>query len=165
MNSSVPIISLPSTVGRGNRLKAISTNAHDVESFEHDGIHLCQGNSLDFYKNWETPTTIISDGAYGILGFDGDTSNHNDLRSWYEPHIKAWSEAATPYTSLWFWNTEIGWATIHPLLESYGWKYINLNIWNKGKAHIAGNVNTNTIRRFPVVTEVCGYYVYDTTTI
>lgn len=161
MNSSVPIISPPSTVGRANRLKAISTNARDVESFEQDGIHLYQGNSLDFYKNWETPTTIISDGAYGILGFDGDTSNHNDLISWYEPHIKAWSEAATPYTSLWFWNTEIGWATIHPLLESYGWKYINLNIWNKGKAHIAGNINTNTIRRFPVVTEVCGYYVYD----
>lgn len=149
-----------STVGRGNRLEDNSLT-DDVSSYENNGTHLYHGNVLDFYGEWQTPNAIISDGAYGILGFQGDTVDHNGLVEWYKPHIEAWSKAAKPYTSLWFWNTEIGWATIHPILESFGWKYVNLNIWDKGKAHIAGNVNTKTIRRFPVVTEVCAYYVYE----
>jgi site-specific DNA-methyltransferase (adenine-specific) len=46
-------------------------------------------------------------------------------------------------------------------LEKYGWRYVNCNIWNKGKGHIAGNVNTAKIRRFPVVTEVCVQYIFE----
>jgi site-specific DNA-methyltransferase (adenine-specific) len=50
---------------------------------------------------------------------------------------------------------------VHPVLEKYGWRYVNCNIWNKGKGHIAGNVNTGKIRRFPVVTEVCVQYEFE----
>src|SRR5512144_2972940 len=50
---------------------------------------------------------------------------------------------------------------IHPVLERNGWRYVNANVWNKGKAHIAGNVNTAKIRRFPVVTEMCVQYVLE----
>lgn len=56
-----------------------------------------------------------------------------------------WSKKAKPSTSLWFWNTEIGWATMHPYLEATGWEFVQLAIWNKGLAHIAGNVNGKTI--------------------
>lgn len=66
---------------------------------------------------------------------------------------------ATHATTLWFWNTEIGWALVHPVLEKHGWQYVGCNVWNKGLSHIAGNINTRTIRRFPVVTEVCVEYV------
>jgi site-specific DNA-methyltransferase (adenine-specific) len=125
------------------------------------GIRLHLGNSLDFYSKWDEPVAIVSDGAYGILGFEGDTSDHLDMPAWYEPHIVEWSRKATAKTTLWFWNSEIGWASVHPVLEKYGWRYVNANIWNKGKAHIAGNVNTGKIRRFPVVTEVCVQYVYE----
>jgi hypothetical protein len=45
------------------------------------------------------------------------------------------------------------------VLERHGWRYVNCNVWDKGKGHIAGNVNTRRIRRFPVVTEVCVQYV------
>jgi site-specific DNA-methyltransferase (adenine-specific) len=38
---------------------------------------------------------------------------------------------------------------------------VNANIWNKGVGHIAGNVNTAKIRRFPVVTEVCVQYILE----
>jgi site-specific DNA-methyltransferase (adenine-specific) len=103
----------------------------------------------------------VSDGAYGILGFEGDTSDHLGLSDWYEPHIQSWSKKATSQTTLWFWNSEVGWASVHPLLEKYGWRYVSCNIWNKGKGHIAGNVNTQKIRRFPVVTEVCVQYVFE----
>lgn len=148
-----------STVGRG---KPFSSNVKNNLTTWSDGkINLFKGNSLDYYDEWESPTTIISDGAYGILGFEGDTSDHMGIPAWYEPHVKKWSEAATAQTTLWFWNSEIGWATAHPILEKYGWRYVNCNSWNKGKGHIAGNVNTAKIRRFPVVSEVCVQYVFE----
>jgi len=148
-----------STVGRARAVKFETVPGHD---FWTDGtVSLYFGNSLQCYSQWETPTVIVSDGAYGILGFEGDTSDHLDMPNWYEPHIKAWSKYATPQTTLWFWNSEIGWAAVHPVLERHGWRYVNANQWNKGKAHIAGNVNTAKIRRFPVVTEMCVQYVLE----
>jgi site-specific DNA-methyltransferase (adenine-specific) len=149
-----------STVGRSRPIKSIAAS-NCPNLYEDELVHLFLGDSLEYYEKWDTPTVIISDGAYGILGFEGDTTNHLGLPNWYEPHIKEWSKRATPQTTLWFWNSEIGWSVIHPILEKYGWKYVNCNIWNKGKAHIAGNVNTVKIRRFPVVTEVCAHYVFE----
>lgn len=119
------------------------------------------GNSLEIYPLWKNPQCIVSDGAYGIKGFDGDPSSPNLLAHWYEPHVRIWSERSGTHTTLWFWNTEVGWAHTHPLLESYGWKYVNSNVWNKGIGHIAGNIDTKKIRRFPVVTEICVQYVRD----
>ena len=148
-----------STVGRGK--KAIPLDSSNENFWSDNLVSASNSNSLDVYKDWPTPTTIVSDGAYGILGFEGDTSDHLGIPEWYEPHVKAWSEAATAETTLWFWNSEIGWAAAHPILEKYGWRYVNTNIWNKGLGHIAGNVNTKKIRRFPVVTEVCAQYVFE----
>ena len=148
-----------STVGRG---KAITREqAPDVDHWS-DGItDVSFGDSLSFYPRWEKPTCIVSDGAYGVLGFEGDTSDHTGMPEWYEPHVAAWAKAATPQTVLWFWNSEIGWAAVHPILEKYGWRYVNANIWDKGVGHIAGNVNTKKIRRFPVVSEVCVQYTFE----
>lgn len=148
-----------STVGRARAVKFASVPGADCWTDGAVSLHF--GNSLQYYSQWETPTVIVSDGAYGILGFEGDTSDHLDMPDWYEPHIKAWSRYATPQTTLWFWNSEIGWAAVHPVLDRHGWRYVNANQWNKGKAHIAGNVNTAKIRRFPVVTEMCVQYVLE----
>ena len=147
-----------STVGRGKRPIVSDVNPVSKQIGEH---HLCYGDSLSYYSQWDKPTSIISDGAYGILGFYRDTATYGDLPSWYEAHIKAWTQYASSQTTLWFWNSEIGWATIHPILEKYGWKYVHANIWNKGKGHIAGNVNTKKIKSFPVVTEICAQYVLE----
>lgn len=148
-----------STVGRG---KTVTLTTEPGATQWSDGTTtLCFGDSLSYYPTWEAPQVIVSDGAYGILGFEGDTSDHLGIAEWYEPHVNAWSRYATPQTTLWFWNSEIGWATAHPILERHGWRYINANVWNKGKAHIAGNVNTAKIRRFPVVTELCAQYVFE----
>ena len=148
-----------STVGRG---KAVTrSEAPDRAHLVIDGIDASLGDSLNFYDRWEAPATIVSDGAYGVLGFEGDTSDHIGIPEWYEPHVAAWSKKATPQTTLWFWNSEIGWAAAHPVLEKHGFRYVNANIWNKGVGHIAGNVNTAKIRRFPVTTEVCVQYVFE----
>ena len=150
---------MPSTVGRGPSIDLFAEMTSDL--YQGANVTLHCGDSLEHYAGWERPTVIVSDGAYGILGFLGDTANHKGIADWYEPHIAEWSKHALPSTTLWFWNSEIGWANVHPILEKYGWKYVNANIWNKGKAHVAGNVNTAKIRRFPVVSEVCVQYVFD----
>jgi site-specific DNA-methyltransferase (adenine-specific) len=148
-----------STVGRG---MAVKEKIHPKTNFWTDEfLNIRLGDSSSFYETWDKPTVIISDGGYGVLGFEGDTSDHLGLPEWYEPHIAAWVKYTTPETTLWFWNSEIGWAAVHPLLEKYGWRYVNANVWNKGKGHIAGNINTKKIRRFPVVSEVCVQYVFE----
>jgi hypothetical protein len=116
------------------------------------------GDALDVYESWPTPTTIISDGAYGVGGFPGDPRTPDSIGDWYRDHIEAWSSCVSPATTLWFWNTEIGWANVHPVLEANGWEYVQAIHWDKGIAHIAGNVNGGTIRRFPIVNEICVFY-------
>lgn len=148
-----------STVGRGKSI--VREQAPDTNLYRDDLVQVHFGDSLDFYSEWQQPTCIVSDGAYGVLGFEGDTSDHIHMPEWYQPHVKAWSQFSTPQTTLWFWNSEIGWATVHPVLEKHGWRYVNANIWDKGIGHIAGNVNTKKIRRFPVVSEVCVQYVFE----
>lgn len=123
---------------------------------------LSEGDVRGFYREWHqlggAPTVIISDGAYGVGGFRGDPKRMLDLPRWYLPHVQEWSRYAGADTTLWFWGTEESWATVHPLLLEYRWKYEGLHVWNKGIGQVAGNVNSDTIRRFPVVTEVCGFY-------
>lgn len=148
-----------STVGRGRTVEEVTTPTANV--FNDELITAQLGDSGALCQHWPSPTVIISDGAYGVLGFEGDTSDHLDMPHWYEPNVAAWSKRATALTTLWFWNSEIGWAAVHPVLEKYGWRYVNANIWNKGIGHIAGNVNTAKIRRFPVVSEVCVQYVFE----
>lgn len=104
-------------------------------------------------------SNLIKDGLYSVNGFHGDLHSYHGLNIWYEPHIKAWSERATPLTTLWFWNTEVGWTTVHPILEKYGWTYVSCCIWDKEMSHVAGNTNTKTIRHLPIVTELCVQYV------
>lgn len=127
--------------------------------FRREDVAIYFDDAENLYTSWPSPTCIISDGPYGISGFPGDEHRAESLVQWYEPHVKAWSNCATPQTTLWFWNTEVGWATVHPLLVANGWEYRCCNIWDKGMSHVAGNANTQTLRKFPVVTEVCVHYV------
>lgn len=122
--------------------------------------HFYSEDALDCYGHWPAPTMIHIDGPYGIGGFPGDPTEYAALPSAYYQHVAAWSRFARANTTLWFWGTELGWATVHPLLEQAGWQYEELCIWNKGLSHIAGNVNSKTIRGVPVVTEVCARYTW-----
>lgn len=119
---------------------------------------LHEGHAEDAYPRWGDPDLIVSDGAYGVGGFPGDPHTADELPGWYEPHVAVWSQRAHPATTLWLWNTELGWATVHPLLTDNGWEHVQTVVWDKGVAHVAGNVNSRTIRRLPTVTEVCGFY-------
>ena len=120
-------------------------------------IHFTRAETL--YDRWPAPICIIADGPYGLGGFPGDLPTASGLADWYRPHVRAWSERATAETTLWFWNSELGWATVHPILVEHGWDYRSCHVWDKGLGHVAGNANTVTLRKFPVVTEVCVQYV------
>lgn len=132
-------------------MRIIADDLHTIELFHDDALNL--------YDTWDTPIVIVSDGAYGVDGFPGDLPTCEGLDAWYEPHIRKWSERSTPQTTLWFWNTEIGWAVVHPLLARYGWEYRACHVWDKGLGHVAGNSNTQSLRKLPVVTEACVQYV------
>ena len=119
---------------------------------------LHRGDVLQAYDHWPTPSLIMADGPYGVGGFFGDPRTPDGLADWYEPHIAAWSSKASFNTTLWFWGTEIGWATVHPVLALNGWDYVQAVHWHKGIRHVAGNVNSETIRRFPVANEICVFY-------
>jgi len=125
-------------------------------------INLSLGNALDFYDKWENPTVIVSDGPYALAGkggFEGDLNSVEGIGEWYEPHIAKWAERSTPQTTLWFWGSELSWAETYSTLKKYDWIYRSSNIWDKGIAHAAGNTNTQTLRKFPIVTELCVHYV------
>lgn len=126
-----------------------------------DAPTLILGDARDHYARWPAPTVIVSDGAYGVAGFPGDPPTQDGLSAWYAPHIAAWAKHSQPSTTLWFWGTEVGWATVHPQIVAGGWEYRSCHVWDKGIAHIAGNANTKTLRKFPVVSEVCVQYVRD----
>lgn len=136
-----------------------------IESRLLGGVHetpplstLYFGDVLGVYDLWPTPTCIISDGPYGLGKYPGEPSSTRELAGWYTPHIEAWARLASPQTTLWFWNSEIGWASVHPVLETHGWRYEECCTWNKGITHVAGNCNSKTIRGVPVVTEVAVRY-------
>lgn len=116
------------------------------------------GDALSMYQQWPSPTCIIADGPYGLGKFPGEPKTPAGLGEWYAPHIAEWHRLAAPNCTLWFWNTELGWATVHPVLEQLGWQYEELCVWDKGLGHIAGNVNSKTIRGMPVATEVAVRY-------
>jgi hypothetical protein len=132
--------------------RAVSPAAPVDDTGPAGAFELVRGDALDACRSWPPPVTIISDGAYGLRG---DTAGPGGLPDWYRPHIKTWSAAAGPAATLWFWNTEIGWASVHPVLVEHGWDYVQLIAWDKGASHV---VNSRTIRQFPVVTEVCALY-------
>ena len=116
------------------------------------------GDALKLYDNWPTPTCIIADGPYGLGKFPGEPRDPERLAEWYAPHAAAWARRSSPITTLWFWNSEIGWAKSHPALELNGWIYEETIVWDKGIGHIAGNCNSKTIRGVPVVTEIAVRY-------
>lgn len=118
-------------------------------------VHLYHGSFHKVCSSWETPKVIISDGAHGIGGFEGDLLDIKDLRSWYLPHIVEWSKRSDSQTTLWFWCSEIGWATVHPLLEQYGWNYVSSIVWNRKV------VSSNSKGYFPSTTEICVQYERD----
>ncbi len=87
MNPNLPPTS---TVSRGKAVTLSTTPRRSHVRVGNASLHY--GDSLDLYRSWDHPDVIVSDGAYGILGFEGDTADHMGLDAWYEPHVEAWGK-------------------------------------------------------------------------
>lgn len=133
-------------------------NPLSMKSIRAGNAFLYHADAMSLYEHWPAPRCIIADGPYGLGKFPEEPKTPTDLAEWYAPHVAEWAKRASTDCTLWFWNTELGWATVHPVLEQHGWQYEELCVWDKGIAHIAGNVNSKTIRGIPVVTEVAVRY-------
>ena len=50
---------------------------------------LHRGDVLAAYGSFPAPAVVISDGAYGVRGFHGDTTEVGGLLDWYRQHMEA----------------------------------------------------------------------------
>ena len=50
---------------------------------EDRGVGIYLGDALEMYGHWPSPVVIVSDGAYGVAGFPGDTPTIEGLTEWY----------------------------------------------------------------------------------
>ncbi len=138
------------------KTKPFANPAVPVERVGSAFLH--QADALAMYEHWPRPTCIIADGPYGLGKFPGEPHSVAELPAWYAAHVAAWSKYAATDATLWFWGSELSWATVHPVLDVNGWQYEEACVWDKGIAHIAGNVNGKTIRGMPVVSEIAVRY-------
>ena len=124
------------------------------------------GEAADVYPTL-TPgyTLIVSDGAYGIGGFPGDPTDPRKLAEWYAPHLDAWDRLAAPSSSLYFWCTPEGCSRMLPAVEAAGWRYYCRIVWSKGMAALAGRLDTEAMRGWPVASEDCYFYVRESVNI
>jgi hypothetical protein len=67
---------------RGVTKPSARTGRTPARDADQQRFHLHRGNVLNVYRTWPTPVTIISDGAYGIRGFHGDTTGPEGLAEW-----------------------------------------------------------------------------------
>ena len=119
------------------------------------------GDGLAIYPTLpaDAYTLIVSDGAYGIGGFPGDPKSPRGLADWYRPHLEAWDRLAAPSSSLYFWCTPEGCARMLPVVEEYGWRFYSSVRWHKGMAALAGRLDSEAIRGWPVSSEDCYFFV------
>jgi len=125
------------------------------------------GNGLDIYPTLpaDAYALIVSDGAYGIGGFPGDPKSPKGLADWYRPHLEAWDRLAAPSSSLYFWNTPEGCARMLPEVEAHGWRLYSIVRWHKGMAALAGRLDSEAIRGWPVSSEDCYFFVRESVDI
>src|SRR4030095_1829173 len=130
---------------RASRSMLLESSHRHQERYIRKGAHLYCGDFKKLSEHWPSPVVIVSDGPYGVASYPGDPPTPAGLADWYRPYAALWAERSTPETTLWFWNTEVGWANVHPVLEANGWEYRCCHVWDKGIGHIAGHANTQTL--------------------
>lgn len=153
-----------SKIDQSGKIVELKTHPISPRIFSSDNggkASVAHADAMTCYQEWPQPNAIVSDGPYGLGKYPGEPNSADQLAEAYAPHIAEWSRRALPSTTLWFWCSEVGWAEVHGILKAHGWRYKAAHIWNKGVGHVAGNSNGDTIRGFPVVTEICVQYVRD----
>lgn len=129
-------------------------NRHGVQVYRGDARKVAQLQEESSF------TLAIVDGPYAMGKADWDAMTTPELPEWYRPHLMDIDRLCADSASLYLWNTEEGWATLHPLLLELGWRFRSLIVWDKTVQYLAGK-GVEALRSWPPVTEVCGFYQRD----
>jgi len=87
------------------------------------------------------------------------------FRDWYRPHLEQVSRILAPSANLYVWGTDDSASALRELVGSMGWTRKRRVTWDKGIGCMAGKVDTNALRGFYDVTEVCDHYQRDEWTL
>lgn len=99
----------------------------------------------------------ILDGPYGMGKADWDRiPRGGSLVDLYRDHIADVGRVCAASASLYLWNTAEGWGELHPAVLAAGWTFRSLIVWDKGLSKEL--IGLETMRSWPDVTEVCGFY-------
>lgn len=114
----------------------------------------------DVYPTLEpgSVSMVWSDGPYGVRIAEWDRMKPADLPAWYEPHIREWSRICAPSATIYHWGTAEGEGYVRKVYRRHGWTFRGCITWDKGIATLAGRLDTEAMRMWPDVTEVCGFW-------
>ena len=111
-------------------------------------------------------TLAVLDGPYNCRKAEWDKfPSWDHFREWYAPHLEQVSRILAPSANLYVWGTDDSASALRELVGSMGWTRRTRIIWDKGLGCMAGKIDTNAIRRFYDLTEVCDHYQRDEWTL
>lgn len=99
---------------------------------------------------------VWSDGPYAMGKGDWDRMRPADLPAWYEPHIREWSRICAPSATVYHWGTSEGEGYVREVYRRHGWTFRGCITWDKGTSKEL--IGAETMRSWPDVTEVCGFW-------
>lgn len=102
----------------------------------------------------------ILDGPYGMGKADWDRiPRGGSLVDLYRDHIADVGRVCAPSASLYLWNTEVGWAELHPAILAAGWTFVSLIVWVKADSPRIGDMfGYDHLRGWVSTVEYCGFY-------
>lgn len=118
-------------------------------------IHVGDWREADLSPGY---TLAIVDGPYAMGMAAWDRMKLDELADWYRPHLAQVSALCAASASVYVWNTAVGWARLDPVMREMGWTFRALITWDKGPGAMAGKIDTESMRTWFDVTEVCGFY-------
>lgn len=102
----------------------------------------------------------ILDGPYGMGKAEWDrVPRGGSLVDLYRDHIADVGRVCAPSASLYLWNTEQGWAQLHPAVLAAGWTFVSLIVWVKADSPRIGDMfGYDHLRGWVSTVEYCGFY-------
>jgi site-specific DNA-methyltransferase (adenine-specific) len=102
----------------------------------------------------------ILDGPYGMGKAAWDrVPRGGSLLDLYRDHLADVGRVCAPSASLYVWNTEVGWAELHPAILAAGWTFVSLIVWVKADSPRIGDIfGYDHLRGWVSTVEYCGFY-------
>lgn len=131
-----------------------------VERYRGDWSTIYEGDAREVAAMQEPGSfsLAILDGPFALGKAAWDSMSLDGLADWYRPHLEDVDRLCAASASLYVWSTSRSLKRLDPLIRSMGWTERGEIVWDKGLGAMAGKVDTEGLRCWYDVTEVCGFY-------